>query len=278
MPRSVANDKYRALLERLSTLDSAAVAFSGGVDSTLLLHAAHESLGSRAVAITALSPLFPRRELRETETFCRDRDIEHVFVATHELENEAFRENPPNRCYLCKTGLMRAVIDAACAHGIKHVVEGTNVDDENDYRPGTQAIVELGVTSPLKEVGLAKSEIRDLSREKNLPTWDKPSFACLASRFAFGEQISAERLAIIDEAEQFLLDRGFRQLRVRFHGPIARIEVQEDEISRFIDAENRKDVDQKLKQLGFKYVALDLGGYKTGSMNMTHGGQTPAAS
>ena len=263
------DEKYSVLLDYLRLLKDAAVAFSGGVDSSLLLHAAPEALGERAIAITAQSRLFPQRELSEAAAFCENRGILQLVVKTNELEDDAFRQNPPNRCYLCKTGLLRAVVRAANAHGIEAVIEGSNTDDENDYRPGAQAIVEQGAISPLKEVGLSKDEIRTLSREKGLPTWNKQSFACLASRFAFGDFINDERLTAVDEAEQYLLDRGFRQVRVRLHGSIARVEVLPSDLARLVDPDIREGASQKLKALGFKYVTLDLDGYKSGSMNVT---------
>lgn len=267
MPAQASDGKYSVLLDYLQSFESVAVAFSGGVDSSLLLYAAREALGERTVAITAQSRLFPQRELDEASAFCRDRSILQLAVNTSELEDDAFRQNPPDRCYLCKTGLLRAVVQTANAHGIETVVEGSNIDDEDDYRPGARAIAEQGVISPLKEVGLSKNEIRALSREKGLPTWNKQSFACLASRFAFGDFISDERLSAVDEAEQCLLDRGFRQVRVRFHGEIARIEVLPSDLARLVELDVREDVNQKLKALGFKYVTLDLDGYRTGSMN-----------
>ena len=256
MPAQIPDEKYSVLLDHLQSFESVAVAFSGGVDSSLLLHAAREALGERAIAITAQSRLFPQRELDEASAFCRDRSILQLVVNTNELEDDAFRQNPSNRCYLCKTDLLRAVVQMANAHGIEAVVEGSNIDDEDDYRPGARAIA-----------GFSKDEIRALSREKGLPTWNKQSFACLASRFAFGDFISDERLAAIDEAEQCLLDRGFRQVRVRFHGEIARIEVLPSDLARLVEPGVREGVNQKLKALGFKYVTLDLDGYRTGSMN-----------
>lgn len=268
MPAQTPDEKYSALLNHLRSFESVAVAFSGGVDSSLLLHVAREALGEGAIAITAQSRLFPQRELDEASVFCRNRSILQLVVDTNELEDDTFRQNPPNRCYLCKTGLLRAVVQTANAHGIEMVVEGSNIDDEDDYRPGARAIAEQGVISPLKEAGLSKDEIRALSREKGLPTWNKQSFACLASRFAFGDFISDERLAAIDEAEQCLLDRGFRQVRVRFHGEVARIEVLPNDLARLVESGVREDVSRKLKALGFKHVTLDLDGYRTGSMNV----------
>lgn len=264
--------KYQDLLERLRALDSVAVAFSGGVDSALLLHAAREALDERAIAITTQSRLFPQRELDEAIAFCRERDIPQVIVPTHDLEDEGFRRNPPERCYLCKRGLLQAIIDTADERGIETVVEGSNVDDEGDYRPGSQAIAELGVLSPLKEVGLTKRDIRELSHEKGLPTWDKPSFACLATRFAFGTRLSEERLALIDEAEQFLLNQGFHQVRVRYHGSTARVEVRADEVERLVLPENRQAVERRLGELGFEHVTIDPEGYRTGNMNVASEG------
>lgn len=270
MTNQTPDEKYSVLLDRLRSFESIAVAFSGGVDSSLLLHAAHEALGERTIAITAQSRLFPQRELSEAAAFCRDRNIAQLVVNTSELEDDAFRQNPPNRCYLCKTGLLRVVVQAANAYGIETVIEGSNIDDEDDYRPGAQAIIEQGVMSPLKEAGLSKDEIRVLSCDKGLPTWNKQSFACLASRFAFGDFISDDRLAAVDEAEQYLLDRGFRQVRVRFHGTIARIEVLPSDLARLVEPGVRGDVNQKLKALGFKHVTLDLDGYRAGSMNVVN--------
>ncbi len=260
--------KYVALLERLRALGSVAVAFSGGVDSALLLHVAREALGERAIAITTQSRLFPQRELDEAIAFCRERDIPQVVVPTHELEDDAFLRNPSDRCYLCKRGLLRTVIDAARSRGIDLIVEGSNVDDESDYRPGSRAIAEFGVLSPLKDVGLTKRDIRELSRERGLPTWDKPSFACLATRFAFGTCLSEERLAMIDAAEQFLLDQGFHQVRVRYHGPVARVEVRADEVERLALPENKETMERRFKELGFESVSIDPDGYRAGNMNV----------
>lgn len=260
--------KYDKLLKYLKELESVAVAFSSGVDSTFLLYASCEALGKdNVMAITAKSCSFPKREFDETVAFCESRGIRHEICDSEELEIEGFKENPKNRCYLCKRELFEKIGDIARNNGLKYVVEGSNVDDEGDYRPGLMAVKELDIKSPLRTVGLYKAEIRELSKKFDLPTWDKPSFACLASRFVYGETISEEKLSMVDKAEQLLLDMGFRQVRVRIHGNIARIEVEPGEISRIAEKENRERIAAAFKEYGFSYVTLDLTGYRTGSMN-----------
>ncbi len=258
-------NKEQQLEQYLLSLESVAVAFSSGVDSTYLLKKAHDVLGDKAIAITASSPSFPKRELEESKAFCKKENIKQIIFDTNELDIQGFDHNPKNRCYLCKYHLFTKIIDIAKENGINEVVEGSNMDDLGDYRPGLQAIKELGVKSPLREVQLYKQEIRDLSKELNLPTWDKPSFACLASRFVYGETISLEKLEMVEKAEQFLINMGFKQLRVRIHDKMARIEVEPDEIIKII--ENKDIIDQQLKSYGFSYVAVDLHGYTMGSMN-----------
>ncbi|MBQ3424910.1 MAG: ATP-dependent sacrificial sulfur transferase LarE [Clostridia bacterium] len=263
-------EKYQRLLADLSALGSVAVSFSGGVDSTFLLWAAREALGDRVLAVTAASCSFPRRELDEAKRFCLEKGIEQVIVRSEELEIEGFRNNPPDRCYLCKKELFGKILTIARERGMAAVAEGSNLDDEGDYRPGLRAIRELGVESPLKKAGLTKAEIRDLSRQADLPTWDKPSFACLASRFPYGESITAEKLAMVDKAEQAVLDRGFSQVRVRIHGNVARIEVPAEDLDRLMAA--RGEIAAAVHAAGFAYAALDLDGYRTGSMNeVLHG-------
>ena len=263
-------EKYQRLLADLSALGSVAVSFSGGVDSTFLLWAAREALGDRVLAVTAASCSFPRRELDKAKRFCLEKGIEQVIVRSEELEIEGFRNNPPDRCYLCKKELFGKILTIARERGMAAVAEGSNLDDEGDYRPGLRAIRELGVESPLKKAGLTKAEIRDLSRQADLPTWDKPSFACLASRFPYGESITAEKLAMVDKAEQAVLDRGFSQVRVRIHGNVARIEVPAEDLDRLMAA--RGEIAAAVHAAGFAYAALDLDGYRTGSMNeVLHG-------
>lgn len=262
-------EKYQNLKENIAALGSAAVAFSGGVDSAFLLRVAHDVLGDHAIAVTASSCSFPERELREAKAFCEQNGITHIICKSEELNIEGFRQNPTNRCYLCKHELFGKIWKIARERGIHAVAEGSNLDDNGDYRPGLIAVKELGVKSPLREAGLNKEEIRLLSKALGLPTWNKQSFACLSSRFVYGETINEEKLAMVDKAEQMLLDMGFHQVRVRVHDRIARIEVMPDEIGKLIQDENRRKIYGTCKALGFTYVTLDLGGYRTGSMNET---------
>ncbi len=262
-------EKYQALRDGLAALGSVAVAFSGGVDSTFLLWVAHDVLGDRAVAVTASSCSFPERERQEAAAFCGLHGISQVVCPSEELNIEGFRQNPPNRCYLCKRELFGKIWAVAKERGLNAVIEGSNVDDEGDYRPGMQAVRELGVVSPLRQAGLTKTEIRLLSKELALPTWDKQSFACLSSRFVYGETITEEKLRMVDQAEQLLLDLGFRQVRVRIHGTIARIELLPEDFPRLLAEDTRRLVYDRFKSYGFTYVALDLLGYRTGSMNET---------
>lgn len=262
--------KLHTLKGYIAKLGGAAVAFSGGVDSALLLAVSHEVLGNKVIAVTVKSDVFPDRELREAKAFCRDRGIRQYTYELDALGIEGFAKNPPDRCYLCKKQLMKGIQETARAQDIAYVLEGSNMDDLGDYRPGMQAVAELGIQSPLRAAGLCKAEIRTLSKEYGLPTWDKPSYACLASRFVHGECITKERLSMVERAEQLLITLGFRQMRVRVHGesnPLARIEVQADDMEKLLEENIREEITQRLSEYGFSYVALDLQGYRTGSMN-----------
>lgn len=264
-----ADTKEENLKQYLKNLGSIAVAFSGGVDSTYLLKVAHEVLGERAIAVTAISGTFPKREMVEAETFCEKEGIRQIKVHCDEMQIEGFRENPKNRCYSCKKALFSAMQDAVRQEGIEFIAEGSNMDDLGDYRPGMQAVAELGILSPLRVAELYKKEIRELSQKEELPTWDKPSFACLASRFVYGETITKEKLLMVEQAEELLRGMGFLQFRVRLHGTMARIEVLPEEFEKLMEKENRDKITQSFLEYGFSYVTVDLKGYRTGSMNET---------
>lgn len=265
--RQEVDQKLAQLKALLKKLGSVVVAFSGGVDSTFLLKVAQEVLRDKVLAVTIDSNSFAKKELREANVFCEQQGIVQEVCKFNELDVEGFCQNPPNRCYICKKALFENLLEIAKEHKIAFVVEGSNIDDEGDYRPGMQAVKELGICSPLREVRLTKQEIRELSRKYGLAVWNKPSSACLSSRFAYGEQITREKLKMVEQAEQFLQDLGFTQVRVRVHGSLARIEVLLEEIPQLMLQDNRKRIAEKLKEYGFSYVTMDLCGYRIGSMN-----------
>ncbi|AWK51513.1 ATP-dependent sacrificial sulfur transferase LarE [Clostridium beijerinckii] len=262
-------EKYQLLKDIIKKKESAVIAFSGGVDSTFLIRVAKEVLGDKLIAVTATSSTYPERELNEAIKYAEDIKVKHIIISSEELEIEGFAMNPKNRCYFCKKELYTKINNVAIENGMNSVFDGSNIDDTGDYRPGIQAAKELDVISPLIEAGLTKKDIRELSKELELPTWNKPSFACLSSRFPYGNKITLSKLTMVDKAEQILLDMGITQVRVRHHGEIARIEVEPSEREKFFDIEIMNRIGNELKKIGFTYVTLDMLGYRTGSMNET---------
>jgi uncharacterized protein len=261
------NQKYLNLINYLKDLGSVVVAFSGGVDSTFLLKAAKEALGDKAAALTVVSPYIPKWEIEEAKELVKEIGIRHEFLEVPVIIDE-IKFNPEDRCYLCKTAVFTMVKKFANKNGYNYVVDGTNADDINDYRPGLRALKELEIKSPLLENKLSKNEIRELSKELNLPTWNKPPYACLLSRIPYGTELKVEEFEKIERSEKYLMDKGFRAVRVRCHGDLARIEVPREDIPRLFDINLMDEISSKLKEFGFKYVSLDMQGYRTGSLNL----------
>lgn len=259
--------KKKKLISVLEKLDSLVIAFSGGVDSTFLLAMAHHVLKDKAVAVTAESPIHPEREKRETIQLAKKIGTRHIIIPSREIEQPDFLANPRNRCYICKKYILEDIIQPASEMNIENIAHGANLDDLTDYRPGFKAAEEMGILSPLIEAGLTKKDIRALSQEMNLPTWDKPSNACLATRIPYGTPITREALSMIDQAETFILNLGMQTCRVRHHGDVARIETTIDDMDKILNKTNRQKIVEKLKTLGYKHVAIDLEGYIQGSMN-----------
>lgn len=256
-------NKLAKLRHIIKNLDSAIIAFSGGVDSSFLAKICRDTLGSKCVAVTAVSETYPREDLESAKNIAELVGIKHIIIRTNEMENENFAKNPRDRCYFCKTELFSELKKIAGKLGIKNIIDGTNADDANDYRPGLKAKERLGVTSPLYLAGLGKKDIRACSKELGLPTHDKPSSPCLASRIPYNSRITEEKIGAVEEAESAIKKFGYKIVRVRHHGDIARIEIGDKKV----DLEKLKKAAKKIKNAGFKYVALDLEGYRTGSMN-----------
>ena len=262
----MADEKFSHLIEIIETMESAVLAYSGGVDSTLLLKAIQLS-GIRALAVTAVSETMPENDLLFSKKMCEEAGINQRIIKTEELNIENFAKNPHDRCFYCKDELFSKIRGIAGNEGYRFVLDGSNLDDTADWRPGRKAALNHSVRSPLIEAGLDKKDIREISRRLNLPSWDKPSSPCLASRFPYGEQITAEALKQVAEAEGFLRSLGFKEFRVRHHSDIARIELREEDMAMALKPEIRKAITEKLKSIGYRFVVIDIEGFRSGRMN-----------
>jgi pyridinium-3,5-biscarboxylic acid mononucleotide sulfurtransferase len=258
-------EKYERIKKMLHEMQTVIVAYSGGIDSTLLLKIAHDVLGNQVIGITAVSASMPRSELDEARDIAKMIGAKHILIQSHELEDQRYIENPPNRCYFCKLDVYTQMVEYSLEHDYRYILDGTNADDLNDHRPGRQAALEKGLRSPLLEAGFTKADIRILARQFDLPNWNKPSAACLSSRIPYGTPIDISVLHQIEQAENLLHQMGFSQVRVRYHNQIARIEMETNDFSAAL--EKRLDITSRLKALGFLYITLDLNGFRSGSMN-----------
>ncbi|SDC47174.1 uncharacterized protein SAMN04488698_11828 [Candidatus Frackibacter sp. WG12] len=259
-------EKYNELQDYLANLDSLVIGFSGGVDSTFLLKVAYDVLGDKVLAVTSSAETYPAEQLEEAKELAKEIGAQHLVTYTEELDNEDFVKNPPRRCYYCKFELFKSLKEVAEEKGYANVADGANYDDISDYRPGADAAKELGVLSPLKETGFTKDDIREVSKELGLPTWNKAAFACLSSRFPYGDEITADKLEMVDQAEAYLRQYSWQQLRVRHHDEnTARIEILSEDFEQLLNL--REDIVNKFKEIGYTYITMDLEGYRTGSMN-----------
>ncbi len=265
-PRKINDRKFNDLLSALRNAESAVLAYSGGVDSSFLLKAVKLS-GIRFLAVTAFSETMPEKDLNRAVSFAKEIGVEHLVIHTDELSNESFVSNPPDRCFFCKEDLFKKLRKIAEDNNYEHIFDGTNTDDLSDYRPGLKAAALYGVKSPLAEKGFSKQDIRSMSRELGLSTWDHPSSPCLSSRFPYGRRITLSGLRQVEKAEEFLRELGLREVRVRNHGELARIEVNEKNMNTLVEPQNRRKITEAFKAMGFSFVALDLEGYISGSMN-----------
>ncbi|MGP0566583.1 MULTISPECIES: ATP-dependent sacrificial sulfur transferase LarE [unclassified Nitrospina] len=261
------HDKHKRMQAQIAALPGAIVAFSGGVDSTLVLAIAHAALGERVLAVTGRSPSVPERELEASKKLARHIGARHLIVDTGEIHNPDYTANPANRCYFCKTELYDHLKRIASERGLPYILNGTNSDDLGDHRPGLVAADEAKVLSPLADSGMTKQDVRDLSQELGLPTWDKPAMACLASRVPYGQEVTTEKLSMIERAEDVLLAMGLRQVRVRHHGDIARIEAPQDDLPMLLDPEQARIIESKFREIGFQFVTVDILGFRSGSLN-----------